>query len=437
MAEEVPSKQPENSKNPEVEATRTTIDKLLDMLKARGKTELNAASIALNMDPRIIENWAKVLENGNLIKISYEVGRMYLEPLMLAPEQQAGVKAKTNITKFILEEDLAVERISIEKFAKNIEDLNTTIGNIEKLYQAKMPRVQKILSDVDRAYAPIEQKKKIMEQIKSDSTKEIEDISKRVDALYSKLNAYSKAQVDSEIAKKLAKVNEIITNATAAQKSIEDTKKTKNKFFDSLNNEVDLQVKQLKIQIKTSSVEIDKELNENSKSLSETTKSLKDQVLTAKQLSSQVSALKKEYDISKQKLDHINSVFTDRYDRMRQEIENDFKIAEQKSKSITNDITLMKENFGGVVKLDEDIRRWEKNMSELSKDVTTTKAEITRLISQLNTIESNKGISVEKRSDAVDNISKENSKLKEKVSHIKKVIKETADQIMERSEGGQ
>ena len=116
-----PNNPPENARNPEVADTKTSIDALLDLLRSKGKSELNSIAVALNTDPRIIENWAKVLENGNLIRITYEVGRMYLEPLTLTPDKQANLKTRTDVAKFILEEDLAVERISLEKFSKNIE----------------------------------------------------------------------------------------------------------------------------------------------------------------------------------------------------------------------------------------------------------------------------------------------------------------------------
>jgi hypothetical protein len=70
----------------------------------------------------------------------------YLLPL----QKQGDVKVKTDVNKFILEEDLAVEKISIDKFSKNIEDLSTNIGKIEKLYQQKMPDVHKTLAEVDK-----------------------------------------------------------------------------------------------------------------------------------------------------------------------------------------------------------------------------------------------------------------------------------------------
>src|SRR5271170_5516673 len=131
-AEDEPESKEEQAQNPEIEETRTSIDTLLELLKVKGKSELNGVAVALDVDPRIVENWAKVLEAGNLIKISYKVGKMYLEPMNLKPEQQLDMKTKTDVTKFILEEDIAIERISLEKFSKNIEELNKSIGSMSR-----------------------------------------------------------------------------------------------------------------------------------------------------------------------------------------------------------------------------------------------------------------------------------------------------------------
>jgi hypothetical protein len=90
MAEEAYERPADDEENPEIASAKTTIDSLLDLLRTRGRTELNSVAAKLNIDPRIIENWAKVLENGNLIKISYEVGKMYLEPITLNHEIHTG-----------------------------------------------------------------------------------------------------------------------------------------------------------------------------------------------------------------------------------------------------------------------------------------------------------------------------------------------------------
>jgi chromosome segregation ATPase len=435
MAEQEPIKPADNQKNPEMQDTKTTIDALLELLRAKGKIELNAIAVALKVDPRVIESWAKVLENGNLVRITYEVGRMYVEPVTLAAEQQADVKTRSDVTKYILEEDLAVERISLDKFSKNIEDLNSTIGNIEKLYQQKMPDVQKILAEVDRAYAPIESKKKSMDKIKEDAEKDIKEMNVRIDALYVKLNAFAPTQLESNVSGKLERFNSILTNMENAQKAMDETSRNKNKFFESLQEEINSQVKELRKQLNSSRYDIEQNLKLNSLQLAEVMKSMKDQLNSAKQLSKEMDGFKKEFETSKRYLEVVRNSLTDRYEGLKQGVEKDSKVVDEQSRIVNEQVKAMRQTFGDVSKLDEAIKRWRKNMNDLSKEVVATKTEIIRLTNQLNTLDANRNISVEARAKTIETLSTQGKKTKDSVDNIRQEITDTADDISQHAEG--
>jgi|GEM_PF-1246777 chromosome segregation ATPase len=435
MAQEAPNKQPDDKTNPEIASTKTTIDSLLDLLRTKGRTELSSVAVALNIDPRIIENWAKVLEKGNLIKITYEVGKMYLEPISLSLEEQADVKTKTDITKFILEEDLAVERISLDKFSKSISDLNTTIGTMEKLYQQKMPAVQKILAEVDRAYAPVESKKKSIDRIKLDADADLKEVNKTIETLSTKLNAFSPTRTDSEVSSKLEKLNAILANMDSAQKAMDETERTKDRFFDSMKANINTQLNELKKQLSSSRNDIGQNLKENARQLKELIKGIQDQVGTAKRLAKETEGFKRQFDTAKRDLEVLRSDFNDRYERLREGIEKDSMLVDSQSKNVLENIKDLKSQIGGISKIDDDIRRWKKNMSDLSREIVSTKGEIIKLTNQLNIIDTNKSITVERKAKAIEEVSKSANNTKKATSRIKEVIKNTADEIRRREEG--
>ena len=107
---------------------------------------------------------------------------------------------------------------------------------------------------------------------------------------------------------------------------------------------------------------------------------------------------------------------------------------DEKARGIFADVGEIKRNFGDATKLDDDIKRWGRNISEVSKDVATTKSEILKLTTQLNALDANKNISVERKAGAVQEISKSNSRTKERVKSIKSRIKQTADEVEDRAE---
>ena len=159
-----------------------------------------------------------------------------------------------------------------------------------------------------------------------------------------------------------------------------------------------------------------------------------DQEASAKHLVSEMVGLKKELETSKQVLEMLKKNLNDRYDRISHDIGNDSKFVDDKAKKVFDDVDAMKRNFGDATKLDEDIKRWKKGIGDASKEVTETKAEIIKLTAQLNTLDANKNISVERKAKAVEEISKSHSRTKEKVGEVRKTIKKTAEEIDQRAE---
>lgn len=423
------------NKNPEIEETRTSIDTLLELLKTRGKSELNSIAVALNVDPRIVENWAKVLENGNLIRITYEVGRMYLEPVNLAPGDLADLKTKTDLSKFILEEDLAVEKISMDKFSKNIDDLNSSLSNIERMYQQKLPDVQKILAEVDKAYAPVEGKKRSMDRIKEETLKDFQDINKRADELYAKLNSFSPKQVESNVNQRLGQLNSILESIDDTQKTINEMERNEAKFFKTIETEIDAQVKEFKLQLSTTRYNADQNLRSNARQLNDLIKGIREQASAAHQLSKEVEGFRKEFERSKHDLDFLKSDFADKYERLRQGMERDSKLVETQAKIVETSIKSIKQGLGDVSKFDEQIKRWRKNMNDMTREVTTTKTEILKLTNQINALDANRGMSVEAKAKALDAITKDSKKTKTRTSKIKNTLKDTAQEIKDLAEG--
>ena len=82
--------------SPSAREAKTTIDSMVELLKMKGRMDLNSVAMALGLASSVVEGWAKVLEAGGVVKITYEVGRMYIEPMNLNPEQATELSAKFN-----------------------------------------------------------------------------------------------------------------------------------------------------------------------------------------------------------------------------------------------------------------------------------------------------------------------------------------------------
>lgn len=433
MPDDAGTRADENPKNPEIEETRTSIDTLLELLKVKGKSELNGVAVALDVDPRIVENWAKVLEAGNLIKISYKVGKMYLEPMNLKPEQQLDMKTKTDVTKFILEEDIAIERISLEKFSKNIEELNKSIGSMSRVYKSKIPDIQKILDDVDKAYAPIEAKKRNIDKMKEETEKDFQEIDKKANDLNTKLGKFSSKQLEADSNERIEKLNSILQGINDAQKAMKDTEINEAKFFKAMQDDVETRVKEVRRLINDSKTTAEQNMRTNSTRINDLTKGIKEQLNTSQQFSKEVGNYKKEFEQARHDLEVLRGDFADRYVKVKQDIEREIKIVEEESKHVNSAVKSLKDSFGDLSKYDDEIKRWASTMNDLTREIATTRTEIIKLTTQLNSLDTSKE-PVEKKSATMTELAKQGKKTKEKTAKIKKTIRETAEQIKERVE---
>lgn len=424
----------ESTRNPVMEETRTSIDALLELLRQKGKLELNNIAVTLNIDPRIVEGWAKVLEKGNLVRITYEVGRMYLEPIRLGVEEQADLRSRTDAIKFVLQEDLAVERISIDKFAKNIETLNTTIAGIEKVYQQKMPDIHRILTEVDKSYDPIAAKRRSIVKIKEDSEKTYILVNKKIDDLYAKLNSFSPKQAEIDTSAKFSKLNSILERIAKAQAAMVEAEKNNDKFFEGLEITVEEKTRELRTQIRASHQNTTEQLKAGNRELAALIKGVNEDAAQARDITKEVENFRKEFEKAKHSINLLKSEFNDRYQRIMEGIEKDSKLIDSKSEVVENSVRSIKESMGEISKLDDQIRLWKKNMNEMSKEITITRMEVLKLTSQLNVLDSNKNLSVEKKAEFTKALNEEGKKTKSRVSKIRKIIKDTADQIKEHTE---
>ena len=167
---------------------RTSIDALVELLRTKGKSELNTIAVQLGADPKIVERWAKVLESGGMARISYEVGRMYLEPIVIGKEEVQSVKVKLGARESILEQSTNVQRAELDKFAERITGLSMSVANIESVYRQRMPEVQLMLAEINKAYAMVESEQKGVNTIKQSVETAYGDVNRRINDLSSKID---------------------------------------------------------------------------------------------------------------------------------------------------------------------------------------------------------------------------------------------------------
>lgn len=409
--------------------TKTSIDSLVELLKARGKTELTAISVALGTDPKIVERWAKVLESGGLAKISYEVGKMYLEPVTISKEEVQEVRAKLSAQKVILDEDLSLQQVSIEKFMEYLNNISTQVSSVEKAYQERMPEVQRMLSELNKIYDIVNSNDKGVHDVANRAEQVYEGIEKKMDELNKKVVGFTAGDTVKSISSQTDRINEIISKSHATQASLEEIRKGKDKFFEAVRHSVDAQIKDINRQIDAASKQIDSQITAQSRQLAQETKGLRQQADSAKGLANQINSFRKEGENARRMISSARSEFTDRYQKLHTSIVQETKLVEEKSKPVIDQIDQIKSAFGGAVELDQKLRQLRGDADSMNAQLNSAKETVNKLKEELRALDALHAGSVERRSAMFSDLKGRSEESKKKISAVKKKLSETAEKL--------
>ena len=396
----------------------------MELLRTKGKSELNAIAIQLGADPKIVERWAKVLESGGMARISYEVGRMYLEPIVIGKEEAQSVKVKLGARESILSQSANVQRAELDKFAERITGLSMSVANIEGVYRQRMPEVQLMLAEINKAYALVESEQKGITTIKQSVEAAYGDVNKRINDLSSKIDMLTAAGGEKGVSANIEKVNELLKRSDAAISEIEELRKTKDRFFESMKKSMDAQAREFNRQLDVTSSEIESRLKIGTQQIQTIAGSVNNQASTTKDLAGQIREFRRHSESAKRTLNTARIEFSDKYQKLNENIYKNGKIVESNSAKLLDKIGTLKNAFGEVSTLDDTVRGLRRDVEDINKQVAETKAELSDISDGLRALNS-ANLSIEQRVEVIDSLSDKDRVIKTRVTKIGKKIEDT------------
>lgn len=409
----------ENKANGEA---RTTIDSLVDLLKSKGKLDLNSTALSLGVAPNIVETWAKVLESGGIVKISYEMGKMYIEILQMGKEELGAAERKLENEKSAAEAELESQKITLDRFSEAINNVNVNIEALEKQYKSALPDIENLLTQINR-----------FEEASSSSTKKTEDmakkaedtydaINKRFEELSKRLDTLGYTTFDRAIEDSNAKVAAALKSANEAREAIRLIESSNNEAFKAILKNIGIQAEELRKQALQKNEAIIGQLKDSSATLEAAIKSLQEHSNEVRAANSDLSDFKMHRNKALRDLNLEKSEFNDVYAKMHTFIMDNQNKISSAAKALSDKVNTLKSSFGDAAALYDKLTELKKEAGDLAKQVEGTKAEISDLSNQLKALDTlTKMPLVEKVKKVNDTIDK-SKKMKRKVSGIKKDI---------------
>ncbi|MGC8652112.1 MAG: hypothetical protein ACP5UH_02585 [Candidatus Micrarchaeia archaeon] len=416
------------AENEEAGEAKTTIDTLVDLLRERGKVDLNSLSLSLGVDPKVVEDWAKVLDSAGVVKISYEMGRMFVELLQLGTEELSAAEKKLENEKGTVEEELSSQSITLDRFFEAIKNVNVNIGSLEKSYREALPDVEGLLSQIGR-----------FEEVANTSTKRIDDavkkaedtynaINKRFEELSKRLDMMSYTNFDRAIEEGNAKVAATLKEAGAAREALRAIEASNAEAFKAMLKSIDAQAAELKRQALQKNNDIIKQLRESSAELEALAKSMQDRSNEVKSVNSDLADFKMHRAGAIRTLNMEKSEFNDIYAKMHSLMVDSKGRIGSTAKELTEKVSALKSSFGDAAMLYDKLQELKGDVDVITKQIESAKAEISNLSSQLKALDT-LHLSLAEKAAKVKSVAASSKKSRGKVHSIKKDIDKLSKKI--------
>lgn len=367
----------------------TTIDSLVELLHTKGKMELTKIVEALGIDAGIIENWAKVLEENNLVRITYEVGRMYIEPMSVPKEQEQALAVTTEAQRSHIETDASMQRAMLEKYASKLDSLSTSVKTASSLFQQKFPDFEKQLEGINKIYSALAAESASIDNIKKNADMTYEGINRKVTSLYSKIEGVdiNTAQTAKE---QLAKIESTLKKAYELEGQIELLSRSKDKTLDAIRKSIEDQLRSLERDLGRAESNIDAQLRLYKASIMKDLSGIREQERLIDELTRQISSFRREKEAVKKTLSTTKASFNDEYIKISTRMEATSGELKNQIGAMTKELDKMKSSFGEVATVYDNVQRMKKDLDDITKEIADLRAELESIIDEAQSMQKRK-----------------------------------------------
>ena len=198
----------------------TGVDKLVNLVKERGRIALQDAAKELGVSMTVIQEWVDFLEEEGIISVEYKMTKPFLVERKLTKKE---VEAKAK--EFTSKKDVFVRKAegSLSFLKKQADDLKKVKGEFDKLKSElgmELDTVRDDLKELERYQQLKEELQKQVEEQKNEAKLKIEELTQQI--LREQKKYY-------ELAVGIAKEREELVREKAVAQSIEESEKILNK----------------------------------------------------------------------------------------------------------------------------------------------------------------------------------------------------------------
>lgn len=413
-------------------ATTTTIDSLVELLKKKGKMDLASVSSALGVDQGVVENWAKVLEKGNIVKITYEVGKMFLTLSTLSAEQESTERSKIGAQSSALASQSESQMLSLDKLTDVLNSIKSSVATAERAESVEMPEVRRAIVELNNIYSIVEQRNRGLEQLSKRAEQVYDDINKRVSDLSGKISYIGGEGEPKGVGEARQELAGITKEVSGVNSEISSMGRSASGSMEQIRKGVMAQAKALEQQIAQSEKEQDAKLQEYSKRADQIERQLKERIRSIGSTLAELNDFNKEKEKQLRRLRDSRVEVNNYYVKMGEELAMHKATAEELSKDLIDKVGKLKAGFGEAAEIDDTLSTLKGQMADLEKEISEARQEVSDTVSRLRALNSLASAATEQKMASIISIGEKATSARSKISEIKDRVdmaKAAADKV--------
>ncbi len=414
-----------DSNNKNSNETKTSIDKMLTLLQNKGRMDVNTLSLSLDTPASVIDDWAKILESANIVKISYELGKMYVEPTKNEINTQ-NLDSSISNKKSTIQQKINIENLLLSKLTNSMNSISTDVSSAQKQFSKEYPNAKKAMKEIQKINNNINKYNSKIKNLNTSVNDAYEKTHKNYKNLKTDIDKLSSGSMETDLKSLNIKLSKTLTDIKNKRGDLQKIKSDNAAAISSIKKELYEQHKDALLSIRSLSKELNSAILKTRSEINKNVKELNKDKITLNNAIKGYNELTKVYKVTSGKVD--TSKIDALYNENKTKIDEYSKQFDNKYQQIVNSMDSINKKFGNLGKINANILEVLKALTEAEIQVKSIKKDISDLKSESNIL-NRKNISKEDLLKYANILENQSNKLENKINSVSDMVKSSEDNL--------
>ena len=411
--------------NPMGPEARTTIDAMIDLLKKKGKIDITSLAAELGVSTNVIEDWAKVLEAGNIVIITHEVGKMFVAPAVINGQNVREITNQLSEEHDVLSERIDTASIQLDKMEDDIKNINVSTDQAIQVFSKNRPDLEKRLAEITKIDEKAEEHKRHVNSIIKDAEKNYMETRDKYDKLSALVEKMSLTNANSKFQASDSGAMQAINTAKAKLAELDTLNKNKDAMLSQLSRGIDQQVKAFHESLNKYNSELSGILKQAKEQVDAEINGIRKENAVISDALKQSKSVISDYERSSKTLSDHKRMLDDQYAKSSSEMKNLDSLLQNKAKELSDKINSVSSAFGNSAQIYSNLSGIKAEMEEATRDIKSMKQQVNDLNNQLKAMKALKFGKAGKKGAAAPSI----GSIISKVSELESGVSKTKDKV--------